>query len=72
MPKNEEMEIAVIRTDISYIKKSLDALNNKMDNFTSQYVTQTEFKPIKGLVYGFVGLTLISVMGAILAIVIQK
>jgi hypothetical protein len=54
---------SILRTskDISDIKKSLD----------EKYVTKEKFEPIKNLVYGAVGLILVAVVGAILALIIK-
>lgn len=38
---------------------------------TSKYVTHAEFRPVKFLVFGFVGLTLTSVVGALLTMVLR-
>jgi len=35
------------------------------------YVTRVEFRPIRGLIYGLVGLTLTSVGGGVLALVLR-
>jgi len=51
-----------LRTDIS----KLD------DRISKNYVTQEEFEPVKKLVYGVVGLILMSVVGALLALIIIK
>lgn len=55
--------------DISYIKKDINEIKVMLDN---KYVLLSDFKPIKQLVYGFVGMMLIAVVGAIIALVIKK
>lgn len=65
----EDTQIALMSQDITYIKKSVDDLTLKVDH---NYVTKDEFKPVKQLVYGFVGLVLVSVIGAIMALVVRK
>lgn len=47
------------------IQQSLEAIERKM-------VTQDQFSPVKSLVYGVVGLILTAVVGALLALIIQK
>jgi hypothetical protein len=42
------------------------------DKISREYVTHDEFEPIKRLVYGVVGLILVAVVGALVAMVIQK
>ena len=64
----DEINLAVMQTDIAYIKISVTALSNKIDD---HYVTKDEFDPIKKLVYGLVSLILIAVVGAIVALVVQ-
>ena len=49
------------------LKGDIGRLNDKVD---SRYVTHEEFEPIKRLVYGVVGLILVAVVGALLALVI--
>jgi len=60
-------DIEFIRAAISSIQFSVVDLNKKMDE---HYVSKIEFEPIKRIVYGLVGLTLVLVFSAILAIVI--
>ena len=57
---------AVIQNDISYIKTDICEIKIKLDG---HYVTKEEFEPIKRVVYGAVGASLISLVGAILALV---
>lgn len=51
---------------VPLICQSLIGLDKKMD----EMVTQDQFWPVKTLVYGFVGLVLIAVVGALIAIVV--
>jgi len=64
---NVEIALAVIQTDVSYIKKELDDIKELVKE---KYVTKEEFEPIKKIVYGLVSLILLGVAGAILKIVI--
>ena len=63
-----EVTLAVIQTDVTYIKEKMDALDTKMNN---NYVSKEEFEPVKNIVYGLVGIILIAVIGALLALVVQ-
>jgi len=63
-----DVVLAVIQTDISYIKKEVDEIKNLVQE---KYVTKEEFIPIKNIVYGMVGLILVGVFGALLALVIK-
>ena len=65
---NLETELALQGKDIDYIKKKLDHIDEKLDK---HYVTKEEFLPIRNIVYGMVGLILISVTTALLALVIS-
>lgn len=48
-----------MQQDITYIKKAVDELKESQ----KQYITRTEFWPVKSLVYGFVGLVLMGMVG---------
>lgn len=72
MPNNpntqsDETKLAVIQTDLTYIKEKLNAVDNKV---SSNYVSKEEFDPIKKIVYGMVSLILIAVVGALVALVV--
>lgn len=54
---------------IDELKVQFGELERKIDN---NFVTKTEFDPIKRLVYGTVALMLTSVLGAIVALVLRK
>lgn len=55
--------------DISYIKKSIDDMNSRLDH---HYVTKDEFDPIKKLVYGMVALVLSGIVTAVMTLVVKK
>lgn len=65
--QSEETKLAVIQTDLTYIKEKLNAVDNKV---SSHYVSKEEFEPIKKIVYGLVSLILIAVVGALVALVV--
>ena len=54
--------LAVIANDISYIKSDIIEIKIKLND---DYVTNTEFEPIKKIVYGLVSLTLVAVVAAL-------
>lgn len=54
---------------IDELKTQFGELEKKIDN---NFVTKTEFDPIKRLVYGTVAIMLTSVLGAIVALVLRK
>lgn len=64
-----ETSIAVILTKVEYIETEVKEIKKKLE---SEYVTQDEFDPIRRVVYGMVGLVLLSVLGAIVALVLRK
>lgn len=65
----EDTQIAVMANDISYIKKSIDDMNSRLDH---HYVTKDEFDPIKKLVYGMVALVLSGIVTAVMTLVVKK
>ena len=65
--QSDETKLAVIQTDLTYIKEKLNAVDNKV---SSNYVSKEEFEPIKNIVYGLVSLILVAVVGALVAIVV--
>ncbi len=63
-----EIQLAVMASEITYIKEKLDSLGGKIDN---NYVSKQEFDPVKKIVYGLVSLILIAVVGTMVALVVQ-
>lgn len=66
--KNNDVILAVIQNDMVYMKEGINTINEKLSR---GYVTKEEFEPIKKVVYGLVGLILTSVLGALVAIVVN-
>ena len=64
---SDEVKLAVIQNDLTYIKEKMNAIDTKVSN---NYVSKEEFEPIKKIVYGVVSLILIAVVGALIALVI--
>lgn len=67
MNQSDETKLAVIQTDVTYIKEKMNAIDSKV---SSGYVTKEEFEPIKKIVYGVVSLILVAVIGALVALVV--
>ena len=67
MNQSDETKLAVIQTDLTYIKEKLNALDIKVG---AHYVSKEEFEPIKKIVYGLVSLILIAVVGALVGLVL--
>lgn len=68
------LEIRFLRRDIESLVKVVDALKldlKEQDNDNAdEYVTQTEFYPIKTIAYGMVAAILLAVLTGLLAIVV--
>jgi len=64
-----KIDIAVINTNIIDIKDDVKEIKEKLEQ---DYVTVSEFDPIKKVVYGLIALILTSVVGALVALVIRK
>ena len=61
---------AVIANDIHHIQIDLTEIKH---NLETSYLTKIEFDPVRKIVYGLVGIILIVVVGALVAlVVIQK
>lgn len=65
--QSDETKLAVIQTDLTYIKEKLNAVDQKV---STHYVSKEEFEPIRKIVYGMVSLILIAVVGALVALVV--
>lgn len=63
----DDITLAVIQNDLTYIKEKLNAVDTKV---SSHYVSKEEFEPVKKIVYGLVGLILVAVVGALVALVV--
>jgi phage/plasmid primase-like uncharacterized protein len=61
--------VALIGLDIGYIKRDVVEIKEKLEK---NYVTKDEFAPIKSIVYGMVSVILLTVLGAIVALVIVR
>ena len=65
--QSDETKLAVMQTDLTYIKEKLNAVDTKV---STHYISKEEFEPIKRIVYGMVGLILVAVVGALVALVV--
>ncbi len=64
-----ETTVAVILTKVNYIEAEVKDIRAKLER---EYVTQDQFEPIRKVVYGLVSITLLSVVGAVIALVLRK
>jgi len=60
--------IDVIATKLDYIQRDIEEIKQKLEG---EYVTQDEFDPVKKIVYGMVGVVLLAVIGALVALVMR-
>lgn len=65
--QSDETKLAVMQTDLTYIKEKLNAVDQKV---STHYVSKEEFEPVRKIVYGVVTLILIAVVGALVALVV--
>jgi hypothetical protein len=61
--------IDVIATKLDYIQRDIVEIKQKLE---SEYVTQDEFEPVKKIVFGIVGVVLLAVIGALVALVLRQ
>lgn len=66
--ENDSNNIKVIANDISYIKRDVADIKDKLEN---NYVSKDEFTPVRNIVYGLVGILGIATVGAILKLILR-
>ena len=49
----------------------LERMDERLKTVTGNYVTKSEFEPVQRIVYGLVGLVLVAVFGALVALVVM-
>lgn len=54
--------------EISELRSSLSRIEQKLDE---KFITSEQFKPIKLIVYGFVGMVVTAVVGALITLVMK-
>lgn len=64
-----ETQLAIIQTDLNHIKNDVTEVKTKLEE---NYVTHTEFTPVKNVVYGLVAVILTTVVGALVTLVLIK
>lgn len=69
MSIEEEVTLSRIKSDLEYIKRDISEIKNTLK---ADYVTREEFSPIKSIIYGLVALLLTGIVGALIALVIDK
>jgi tetrahydromethanopterin S-methyltransferase subunit B len=70
-PTNNQLsvDLAVIAEKVSNIEQKVTSIEAKLEK---DYVTVDEHDPIKRIVYGTVGVILLAVIGALIALVIKQ
>lgn len=68
MEESIETCMALIKRDLSYIKEKVEKIEREVEG---NYVTKTEFQPIKQIVYGMVGIVLVAVIGGLLTLILK-
>lgn len=68
----EKVAVAVLNTKMDYLTGAVDNVNKKIDTLSGQFVPQSEFKPIRNLTYGLVGLILTAVVISIMTLVLRQ
>jgi len=73
--QTDKTEIAIIATEMKNLTKSFDdfkrEIRKEIQSLKNSYVTKAEFQPVKNIAYGLVGTILLSVAGALLALVFK-
>lgn len=67
--KSASKILSRVETEIEHLKDGQEEIKQML---ADKYVTHDEFSPIKLIVYGMVGTILLSVLGAIIALVIKS
>ena len=67
--KQDEINIAVITSQLADIKDDIRDIKLKLEN---DYITRNEFDPYKRIIQGLVALVLTAVVGAVLTLVIRQ
>ena len=65
--RQDAINFALMQQDIAYTKQKVESIESTLKD---DFVKKEEFTPVKNLVYGFVVLIVIAVIGAIMALVI--
>ena len=60
-----------IQMEIAATLARIDERLKNIDGVVAQMVTQAEFKPVKSIVYGLVGSSLLALLGAVIALVLK-
>jgi len=65
-----EVKLALgdLQTRMKYVESTISKVDLRLE---SQYVTHDQFQPVKQVVFGLISLVLVSVVGALMAILLK-
>lgn len=66
--KEQSIELAVLATELRQIRKDLDDIKTILSKASDQFVTRSEFEPVRNLIYGIVATVLLSFIGGLTAL----
>jgi len=66
---DSKTDLAVIKEKVETMKSGIERIESRLER---SYVTKEEFDPVKKIVYGLVGLILVAVVTALIALIIRK
>jgi len=72
MKNGIEVDQALLFQKMEYLAKAVDKLSTQIEEMPQKFVSQEEWRPVKSIVYGVVGLLLSSIVVAITALVVKK
>lgn len=67
--QSDETKLAVMATELQYARNDITEIK---DLLKTGYVSKEEHEPVKKIVYGLVGVVLIAVVGALMALVVRS
>lgn len=66
--QSTETTLALIGQKLDNLEKKIDKIDKSLE---CDYVSQDQFEPIKRIVYGMVGVILLSVVAALFALIVK-
>ena len=65
------VKVAIMANDIAYIKGDIAEIKIFFKDMKLHFVSRDEFAPVRNVVYGMVGIILLAVVGALVALVVM-
>ena len=66
---NLDTEVAVMKNDLDYIKKSLDDLSSEIKCVVNNKADKKELLMLRNIIYGMVGYTLVTTIAIIIKLI---